>query len=79
LKPPGTKRLKLDCDVLLSISAFKFKLRRYSVVSHLAAFMRELTPAARLPHLHLLPAIGAADGDMIGNWRLRAGAYTRSR
>ena len=29
-KPPGTtsKRLKLYCDVLLSTSAFKFKLRR---------------------------------------------------
>jgi len=30
LKPPGTKRLKLKCDTLLSTSAFKFKLRRYS-------------------------------------------------
>ena len=29
LKPPGTKRLKLNCDVLLSTSAFKFNLRRY--------------------------------------------------
>jgi len=32
LKAPGTKRLKLRCDVLLSTSAFKFKLRRYSWV-----------------------------------------------
>ena len=31
LKPPGTKRLKLNCDVLLSTSAFKFKLRRYTM------------------------------------------------
>jgi hypothetical protein len=30
LKPPGTKRLKLECDVLLSTSAFKFNLRRYT-------------------------------------------------
>jgi hypothetical protein len=30
LKPHGTTRLKLDCDGLLSNSAFKFKLRRYS-------------------------------------------------
>ena len=30
LKPPGTKRLKLKCDILLSTSAFKFNLRRYS-------------------------------------------------
>jgi len=30
LKPPGTKLLKLNCDILLSTSAFKFKLRRYT-------------------------------------------------
>jgi hypothetical protein len=30
LKPPGTKRLKLKCDILLSTSAFKFNLRRYN-------------------------------------------------
>jgi hypothetical protein len=29
LKPPGTKRLKLKCDILLSSFAFKFNLRRY--------------------------------------------------
>ena len=29
MKPPGTKRLKLKCGVLLSTSAFKFNLRRY--------------------------------------------------
>jgi hypothetical protein len=32
LKPPGPKRLKLKCDVLLSNFAFKFNLRRYDVV-----------------------------------------------
>jgi hypothetical protein len=31
LKPPGTKRLKLNCDIVLSTSAFKFNLRRYSM------------------------------------------------
>jgi len=31
LKPPGTKRLKLKCDILLSNSGFKFKLRRYNL------------------------------------------------
>ena len=31
LKPPGTKRLKLKCDIMLSTSALKFKLRRYIV------------------------------------------------
>jgi hypothetical protein len=28
LKPPGTKRLKLKCDLSLSTSAFKINLRR---------------------------------------------------
>jgi len=28
LKPPETKRLKLNCDILLSTSAFKFNSRR---------------------------------------------------
>ena len=31
LKAPGTKRLKLKCDILLSTSAFKTNLRRYSM------------------------------------------------
>ena len=31
LKPPGSKRLKLKWETLLSISAFKFNLRRYSM------------------------------------------------
>jgi hypothetical protein len=30
LKAPGTKCLKLKCDTLLSTSAFKFDLRRYT-------------------------------------------------
>jgi glucan phosphorylase len=29
--PLGTKRLKLKCDILLSNSAFKFNLRRYTL------------------------------------------------
>jgi hypothetical protein len=28
-RPPGTKRLKLKCDILVSTSASKFNLRRY--------------------------------------------------
>jgi len=32
LKPPGSKRLKLRCDMLLSTSAFKFNSRRYDVL-----------------------------------------------
>jgi len=30
LKPPGTKRLRPKCDILLSTFAFKFKLWRYN-------------------------------------------------
>jgi len=29
LKPPGSKRLNLKCDTLLSTSAFNLNLRRY--------------------------------------------------
>ena len=29
LKPNGTKRLRLKCDILLSTSAFRFNVRRY--------------------------------------------------
>jgi hypothetical protein len=31
LKLPGSKSLKLKCDILLSTLAFKFKLRRYTL------------------------------------------------
>jgi hypothetical protein len=39
LKAPGTKHLKLKCDILLSISAFKFDLRRYSKVCGAGTFL----------------------------------------
>jgi len=49
LKPPGTRRLKLKCDTLLSTSAFKFYLRRYtwarSRASSAAAASRTSTSA----------------------------------
>jgi len=32
LKPPGSKHLKLKCDIVLSTFAFKINLRRYSEV-----------------------------------------------
>jgi hypothetical protein len=38
LEPTGTKRLKLKCDVLLSTAAFKFDLRRYTLVSGVANY-----------------------------------------
>ena len=37
-EPPGTKRLKLKCDELLSTSAFKFNLRRYNGVDKQGLF-----------------------------------------
>jgi len=33
LKPPGAKRLKLNCNILLSTSAFRLNLRRYNQVT----------------------------------------------
>ena len=33
-KQTGTKRLKLECEILLSTSAFKLNLRRYIVADH---------------------------------------------
>ena len=35
VKAPGTKRLKLKCDKLLSTSAFKLNLRRYTKAADL--------------------------------------------
>ena len=36
LKTPGTEPLKLKCDILLSTSAFKFNLRRYTTAVSMA-------------------------------------------
>jgi hypothetical protein len=38
LQPPGTKRLKVKCNMLLSAPAFKFNLRHYAEV---AGWVRE--------------------------------------
>ena len=40
LKPPGSKHLKLKCDIVLSTFAFKFNLRRYSMAWHAAGTYR---------------------------------------
>ena len=37
LKPPGSKRLKLEAEKLLSNFAFKFNLRRYNTARFYAA------------------------------------------
>jgi hypothetical protein len=36
LKPPGFKRLKRKCDVLLSTSAFRFNVRRFTMAREMA-------------------------------------------
>jgi len=62
LKEPGSKRLKLKCDELLSSFAFNFNLRRYNlVVAHVVLLRAGVVPIEGL----LLP-------------EPRAGAYTRS-
>ena len=61
LKLPGTKRLKLTCDVLPPNFAFKFNLRRYT-----AAAVRELLPRVEQARRSVARAAAAA-----------AGAYTR--
>ena len=38
LKPPGTKHLKLKCDILLSTFAFKFNVRRCVKVRRAACY-----------------------------------------
>ena len=48
LKPPGPKRLRLKCDMLLSTSAFEFKLRRYTTAYHR---VNNLAPAPSLLRL----------------------------
>ena len=64
LKPPGTKLLKLKYDVLLSTSAFKYKLRH------------NIKDAAGSP---AAGGCGGGGGSgAVGVDGKRAGAYTRS-
>jgi hypothetical protein len=54
LKAPGTERLKLKCDILLSTPAFKFNLCRYTP-THIAIPLSRgespLCPTCRAPAL----------------------------
>jgi hypothetical protein len=43
LRPPGTKRLKVKCDILLSTFALKLNLRRYKQAEGMA-FYRVIAP-----------------------------------
>jgi hypothetical protein len=49
LKPPGTKRLKLKCDMLLSTFAFNHNLCRYSMAKRNADFIAVGTASKRCP------------------------------
>jgi hypothetical protein len=66
LKPPGSKRSKLECDILLSSYAFKFNLRRYiqAIVAVLVSVLVDY-----IEHYGLTRAIKTS----------AAGAYTRSQ
>jgi len=44
LTAPGTKRLKLKCDGPLSIFAFNFNLRRYTVASDVKLTLMQQYP-----------------------------------
>jgi hypothetical protein len=56
LNPPGIKRLKLKCDTLLSTSAFKFNVRRYSTAQNLMERWRRLLNVVGWCRLKHVPA-----------------------
>jgi len=75
LKPPGTRRLKLKCDVLLSTSAFKFNLRRYTkadVCDSSSSFLQG--GASKGAGEYPFDDTGRGEGEVSSE----AGAYTRS-
>jgi len=80
LKAPGPQRLKLNCDVLLSTSAFKLNLRRYIKV--IKDEIDKLRAAGGVTALGESVGAGGGGGggtaDDIFNRALEAEAYTRS-
>ena len=59
LKAPGSKRLKLEHGKLLSIFAFNFNLRRYSVVrEHEDELEKERAAAAARAGAYTRPHLG---------------------
>jgi hypothetical protein len=67
LKPPGTKRLKLEYDKLLSSFGFKFNLRCYMTAAMKLFFKR--APEMRAM-LGAALAAGTADANQVGLCRL---------
>ena len=66
LKPPGTNHLKLMCDMLLSTSAFKLNVRRYSW-------------AARASRARAARARATTSGPTSSSWRRGPGPHTARR
>jgi hypothetical protein len=75
LKPPGTKRLNLNCEEPLSNDALIFKLRRYNSVEH-ADLREEVATAATDPVVKIWNAFKpfSLKGVLAGH---SAGTYTR--
>jgi hypothetical protein len=61
LKPPGTKRLKLQYDKLVSDFGFNFKLRRYTLESELGVpFPVKVEAPHIVPRRQMHVEVGAA-------------------
>jgi hypothetical protein len=54
-KPPGTMRLKLNCDALLSSFGFKYNLRRYNMGFMIEQFIKERGVLVRGRAVHVEP------------------------
>ena len=77
MKPPGTKRLKLKCDILLSTSADKFNLRHYTALRSLGANLDFENPYGKTA-LALAAEQGNVDGiRALVKHGAAARAYTR--
>ena len=73
LKPPGTNRLKLNCDVLVSTSAFKFNLRCYTKVYRVELAAMRAVEAERARELALAAAAGNVGAGSVPPALSRAG------
>jgi len=58
LKPPGTKHVKLKCDILLSTFAFELNSRRYIWGNVKAATFKDGLKAERRGRLYTRPLSG---------------------
>jgi len=81
LKPPGTKRLNLNIEILLSISASKSNLRRYpgGLEKRVLRIALEQPPLCVPRHLVWRPKCAAQYGRGLhsSTFRLNVGAFCR--